>query len=259
MPKTKQVATEVIAMSKTESELSTKSQSADLRHQIQVIGFDADDTLWVNETFFRDAETHFCELMAEFVSADEAAKALFETEIGNLPVYGYGIKPFTLSLIETGLKITRGKLPIEIVDQLISAGKQMLQKPVELLPGVQETLAALATPYRLVMVTKGDLVDQERKLSKSGLEAYFHHIEIVSDKTPKQYRKLVKHLDIEPQQFLMVGNSPNSDILPVLEIGAHAFHIPFHTTWAHEANDSSIEHPNFQSFDRISEILDLLQ
>ena len=201
---------------------------------IQAIAFDADDTLWVNETLFRKAEEEFCELLKGYIDADSCNRLLFEVEMKNLPLYGYGIKPFTLSLIEAAIQFTNGKLPISIIEKLIAKGKAMLEAPVELLEGVEETLSKLYGNYRLVMATKGDLLDQERKLKKSGLEEYFHHIEIVSDKTPKQYLKLVKHLDIAPSHFLMVGNSVKSDILPVLEIGGHAFHIPFHTTWAHE-------------------------
>ena len=223
--------------------------------QIKVIAFDADDTLWINETFFRDAEAFFCELLDEYAPAEQAYQCLYETEIANLSLYGYGIKPFTLSLIEAALKLTDGELPIRIVEQLIAAGKEMLDKPVELLPGIEETLVRLAGSYRLVMATKGDLLDQERKLTKSGLESYFHHIEIVSDKTPRQYLKLVRHLDIQPAEFLMVGNSPRSDILPVLEIGSYAFHVPFHTTWAHEVFDEEIDNPRFKSFDHVTDIL----
>jgi putative hydrolase of the HAD superfamily len=226
---------------------------------IQVIAFDADDTLWVNETWFREAEEHFCELLADYMPADEAFRIVHETEMQNLPLYGYGIKPFTLSLIEAAIRVSGGQLPTKIVNQLIEAGKQMLQKPVCLLPGIEETLTALAGDYRLVMATKGDLLDQERKLLKSGLERYFHHIEIVADKTPLQYRKLVRHLDVTPQQFLMIGNSPRSDILPVLEIGAWAFHVPFHTTWIHEIADQEISHPRFRRFTNVREIPEFLQ
>ncbi|MDG2015357.1 MAG: HAD hydrolase-like protein, partial [Pirellulaceae bacterium] len=180
------------------------------------------------------------------------------TEMKNLPLYGYGIKPFTLSLIEAAVRISQGKLPTAMVEQLLNVGKEMLEKPVELLPGIEETLAHLSGDYRLVVATKGDLLDQERKLTQSGLQDYFHHIEIVSDKTPIQYQKLVNHLDIQADQFLMVGNSPRSDILPVLEIGAHAFLVPFHTTWVHEIPDDPIVHPNFRAFDAVQDILNYL-
>ncbi|MDH7446492.1 HAD family hydrolase [Aquimarina sp. 2201CG14-23] len=225
---------------------------------IKVIAFDADDTLWVNETFFRKAEEEFCLLVSEHISKEEANKLLFEVEMQNLDLYGYGIKPFTLSLIEAAIKVTNGKMNVQLVEKLIEKGKQMLQEPVELIDGIEDTLKYLSEKYRLVMATKGDLLDQERKLIKSGLEKYFHHIEIVSDKTEKQYRKLVDHLDIEASEFLMVGNSLKSDILPVLNIGAHAYHIPFHTTWEHEVHNGTIDHPNFKSLTKSGELLQYL-
>ncbi len=226
--------------------------------KIKVIAFDADDTLWVNETLFRRAEEELCDLLEEFMSREEASRLLFDVEMKNLPLYGYGIKPFTLSLIEAAITISNGDMKIALVEKLIEKGKQMLQEPIELIDGIDSTLGELSQRYRLVMATKGDLLDQERKLIKSGLEKHFHHIEIVSDKTEKQYRKLVSHLDIAEHEFLMVGNSLKSDILPVLNIGAHAFHIPFHTTWAHEMVDEEINHPNFRSFTKASELLEIL-
>ncbi|WP_103068103.1 HAD family hydrolase [Aquimarina sediminis] len=226
--------------------------------KIKVIAFDADDTLWVNETFFRKAEEEFCILLQEYMSKEEANKLLFDVEMQNLPLYGYGIKPFTLSLIEAAILVSNGNMKIDLVQKLIDKGKEMLQEPVELIDGIDETLHELSKKYRLVMATKGDLLDQERKLIKSGLENYFHHTEIVSDKTEKQYKKLVKHLDIKENEFLMVGNSLKSDVLPVLNIGAHAFHIPFHTTWVHEEVEDKIDHPNFRSFEKASELLQIL-
>ncbi|MEW7278924.1 HAD family hydrolase [Aquimarina sp. 2201CG1-2-11] len=226
--------------------------------KIKVIAFDADDTLWVNEPFFRKAEDEFCDLLQEYMSKEEANKLLFDIEMQNLPLYGYGIKPFTLSLIEAAIIISKGDMKIDLVQKLIEKGKTMLLEPIELIDGIAKTLEELSKKYRLVMATKGDLLDQERKLIASGLEKYFHHIEIVSDKTEKQYKKLVKHLDITPQEFLMVGNSLKSDVLPVLNIGGHAFHIPFHTTWVHEMIDEEITHSNFRSFSKASELLQVL-
>ncbi|WP_025742102.1 HAD family hydrolase [Aquimarina pacifica] len=226
--------------------------------QIKVIAFDADDTLWVNETFFRKAEEEFCILLEAYMPKEEANTLLFDIEMKNLPLYGYGIKPFTLSLIEAAITISKGNLETELIQKLIEKGKQMLLEPVELIDGIDRTLNELSKKYRLVMATKGDLLDQERKLIKSGLEKYFHHIEIVSDKTEKQYRKLIRHLDITEQEFLMVGNSLKSDVIPVLNIGAHAFHIPFHTTWVHEMVDQEVCHPNFKSFTQASELLTIL-
>lgn len=225
---------------------------------IQAIAFDADDTLWVNEPLFRETEARFCELLSDFMDADTCNRLLYEVEMRNLPLYGYGIKPFTLSLVEAAIEFSEGKLPIKVIEDILALGKDMLHAPVELIDGIQETLEGLWGKYRLVMATKGDLLDQQRKLIKSGLEPYFHHIEIVSDKTPKEYRKLVKHLDVLPDEFLMVGNSVKSDILPVLEIDAHAFHIPFHTTWEHELVKEPVSHPKFRLLNKATEMLDLL-
>ncbi|MAT89158.1 MAG: HAD family hydrolase [Flavobacteriaceae bacterium] len=225
---------------------------------IKVIAFDADDTLWVNEPLFRDAEERFCELMKDYLPSEACQKKLFEVEMKNLPLYGYGIKPFILSLIEAAITLSEGTIPLSVIQQLMDLGKEMLQAPVEVLDGIEATLKALAPHYELVMATKGDLLDQERKLNKSGLASYFHHIEIVSDKTETQYQKLVSQLDIHPEEFLMVGNSVKSDILPVLAIGAYAFHIPFHTTWAHELVKEPVEHPNFQLLSNATELKAIL-
>ncbi|GAB5400102.1 MAG: HAD family hydrolase [Aureisphaera sp.] len=225
---------------------------------IKAIAFDADDTLWVNETLFRDAELEFCALLKDFIDEEECNRRLFDMEMKNLPMYGYGIKPFTLSLIEAAITFSDGKVPNEIITEIIGIGKRMLEAPIQLIDGIEQTLKYLSTKYRLVMATKGDLLDQERKLIKSGLEPYFHHIEIVSDKQPKHYQKLVNHLDIFPGEFLMIGNSVKSDILPVLEIGGHAFHIPFHTTWEHERVSDPVIHPNFKELKEASEMLQIL-
>lgn len=226
---------------------------------LKVIAFDADDTLWVNEPLFRNAEEQFCELMQDFINTEACNQVLFKYEMQNLPLYGYGIKPFVLSLIEAGMAITNGALPPKIVTALINVGKQMLNAPVELLDGIEETLAGLTGRYRLVVATKGDLLDQQRKLIKSGLESYFHHIEIVSDKTPKEYQKLIHHLDIKNNQFLMVGNSLKSDVLPVLELGANAVHIPFHTTWEHEMVHEPVTHKNFVELNQAKALLELFR
>jgi len=201
---------------------------------IKVIAFDADDTLWINETYFREAEEVFAELLSKYETKNKIDQELFKTEIRNLVTYGYGIKGFVLSMIECGLVLSNYQLSQEKLGKIIAIGKEMLEKPVELLSGVEEVLQNLQGKYKLVVATKGDLLDQERKLEKSNLLKYFHHIEVMSDKKEKDYLKLVKHLDIKPSQFLMIGNSLKSDILPLLEIGSAAIHIPFHTTWMHE-------------------------
>lgn len=180
---------------------------------------------------------------------------LYKTEIANLPLYGYGIKGFVLSMIETVLRITEGKIDPVVISKAITLGQEMLNKPVVLLDGVEEVLKTLHGKYKLVVATKGDLLDQQRKLTKSGLDHYFHHIEIMSDKQEKDYQKLIKHLDCKPEAFLMLGNSLKSDVLPVLNIGGHAVHIPFHTTWVHESIDHTIEHANFYQMENLSEVL----
>ena len=225
---------------------------------IKVIAFDADDTLWVNEPYFRTAEKAFCELLKEYVPEEECNELLYKFEMQNLPLYGYGIKPFVLSLIEAAITISKKQIPLEIVSEIIAIGKEMLQMPVELIDGIEATLAHLSKKYLLVMATKGDLLDQERKLIKSGLEKYFHHIEVMSDKQPNNYQKLITHLDITPSQFLMIGNSLKSDVLPVLEIGSYAIHIPFHTTWEHEKLEEEVMHCNFKELKLASKLIDLL-
>jgi len=222
---------------------------------IKVVGFDADDTLWVNETYFRDAEMEFARLLAQFETTNTIDQELFKMEMDNLPLYGYGIKAFVLSMVEMALKLSNYNVSNEIIDAILNIGKDMLNKPVEVLEGVEETLKALSPQYRLVLVTKGDLLDQERKLEKSGLTQYFHHIEVVSDKHEANYSALLKHLDIRPSEFLMIGNSLKSDVLPIINIHAHAIHVPFHTTWIHE-QVSEVE-TNGKSYKTINSLLDL--
>lgn len=226
-----------------------------MKDLISVIAFDADDTLWINEPYFREAEEKFCALLQDFESPSYIMTTLFEIEIANLPIYGYGIKGFMLSMIETVIKITNGQAKPSLIDEALVIGKEMFSKPVVLLPGVVEVLGMLYGKYRLVIATKGDLLDQERKLEKSGLHHYFHHIEIMSDKQEKDYQKLLKHLDCKPEEFLMLGNSLKSDIIPVLAIGGHAIHIPYHTTWLHEHVDEEVEHPNFSQLTTLTEVL----
>ena len=226
-----------------------------MKNQITVIAFDADDTLWVNEPYFRETEEQFAGLLEDFMPRHSILAELYKTEIANLTLYGYGIKGFVLSMIETVLRITAGKIDPVVISRAIALGQEMLNKPVELLDGVEEVLKALHGKYKLVVATKGDLLDQQRKLTKSGLDHYFHHIEIMSDKQESDYQKLLKHLDCKPEAFLMLGNSLKSDVLPVLNIGGHAVHIPFHTTWVHEHIDHTIEHANFYQMESLSDVL----
>jgi putative hydrolase of the HAD superfamily len=226
---------------------------------IKVIAFDADDTLWVNEPYFQETEEKFCELLAPYLSKHTLSQELFKTEIGNLRLYGYGIKGYILSMIEAALQISSHTISNEVIAKIIQYGKELLEHPIELLDGVEETLEALKGKYKLVVATKGDLLDQRRKLHNSGLGKYFHHIEVMSDKQEIDYKDLVKRLEIDASQFLMIGNSLKSDVLPVLGIGAHAIHIPFHTTWAHEKIDHKVEHERMKSMERITEVLSLFK
>jgi len=226
---------------------------------IAVIAFDADDTLWVNEPYFQETEEKFCELLAPYLSRHTLSQELFKTEIANLKLYGYGIKGYILSMIEAALHISNNTISNETIAKIIEYGKELLEKPIELIDGVEETLEALTGKYKLVVATKGDLLDQRRKLHNSGLGRFFHHIEVMSDKQEKDYSDLVSRLDIKSSQFLMIGNSLKSDVLPVLGIGGHAIHIPFHTTWAHERVDYKVEHENFRDFERIGEVLSLFE
>lgn len=226
---------------------------------ISVIGFDADDTLWVNETYFREAEEAFCKLLAEFETPNKIDQELFKKEIGNLALYGYGIKAFTLSMVECALELSNYTLSNTKIEAIINIGKAMLDKPVVLLDGVKEVLEKLSKNYRLIVATKGDLLDQERKLEKSELTSYFHHIEVLSDKKEDNYSKLLKHLKVSPSEFLMIGNSLKSDVLPLVNIGASAIHVPFHTTWAHEmVTENETNGKNYKTIHTLREVLELL-
>jgi putative hydrolase of the HAD superfamily len=225
-------------------------------NNIKIISFDADDTLWVNETYFREAELEFGQLMQQYETINQIDQELFKVEIENLPIYGYGVKGFILSMVETAIKLSNEQVSIKTMQAIIDIGKGMLNKPVELLEGVEEVLKTLSQSHRLIMATKGDLLDQERKLEKSGLSPYFHHIEVMSDKKPTDYKKLLSHLDIKPDEFLMIGNSLKSDILPLLEIGAHAIHVPFHTTWQHEVVcQSEVNSEQYKTVENILQVL----
>ncbi|HPF97720.1 MAG: HAD family hydrolase [Flavobacteriaceae bacterium] len=226
---------------------------------IKVVGFDADDTLWVNETYFRDAEMEFAKLLAPYETANKIDQELFKMEIKNLPLYGYGVKGFVLSMVEMALKLSNYQVSATTVEAILNIGKDMINKPVELLEGVEEVLSRLSQKYRLILATKGDLLDQERKLEKSGLLQYFHHIEVLSDKKEADYSRLLNHLDIKPSEFLMVGNSLKSDILPLVNIKAHAMHIPFHTTWLHEqVGEHETNGKAYRTLNKLTDILPLL-
>jgi putative hydrolase of the HAD superfamily len=222
---------------------------------LKVIAFDADDTLFINETYFAETEEKFCALMEDYLSHQNISKELFKTEIDNLKLYGYGIKGYILSMIEAAMGISNNTIPVEVIEKILQYGKELLEKPIVLLDGVEETLEALHGKYKLVVATKGDLLDQRRKLHNSGLGKYFHHIEVMSDKQEIDYTDLIRRLEIKPSEFFMIGNSLKSDVLPVLAIGGHAAHIPFHTTWAHEKIDYEVLHSNFITYEKIADVL----
>jgi putative hydrolase of the HAD superfamily len=225
---------------------------------LKVIAFDADDTLFVNEPYFQETEQKFCAMMSDYLSKQGLSQELFKTEVDNLHLYGYGIKGYTLSMIEAAMKISNNTLSVEVIGKIIDFGKELLQRPIELLDGVEETLKALQGKYKLIVATKGDLKDQQRKLHDSGLGPYFHHIEVMADKQEVNYEKLLKRLEIESKEFFMIGNSLKSDVLPVLGIGGYAVHIPFHTTWEHEKISHTVKHPNFRTLEKISDVLEIL-
>ncbi|MBU2912891.1 MULTISPECIES: HAD family hydrolase [Reichenbachiella] len=222
---------------------------------IQTIAFDADDTLWHNEGLFREAETEFCRLLEDYMPQHSSVKELYRIELLNMTRYGYGIKAFMLSMIESAIEISGRTINVTDIEQILRIGKELLEKPVILLDDVEHVLSSLSEKYRLILATKGDLLDQRRKLQKSGLEKYFHHIEIMSEKKENDYQRVIQHLDINPAEFAMIGNSLKSDILPVLNLGGHAFHIPYHITWEHEKVDRKIEHKQLIQLTDIRQIL----
>jgi putative hydrolase of the HAD superfamily len=205
-----------------------------MRAKFNVIAFDADDTLWHNETLYSTTQEKFQQLLARYQGADLALEKLYATEMRNLEIFGYGIKGFTLSMIETAIELTQGRIEGREIQQIIDLAREMRRAPVQLLDHVADILPPLAETHMLMLVTKGDLFDQETKIAQSGLADHFAHIEIVSDKRQDTYEALLRKHHITPEGFLMVGNSLRSDILPVIAIGGAAAYIPYHLTWAHE-------------------------
>ena len=214
--------------------------------------------MWENETYFREAENDLCALLADYGTQEEIEQELFRIEMQNMPLYGYGVKAFGLSMMETALFVSNNSIEAHRIEQIVQIVKRMLDAPVVLLPDVEEVLKTLSAHYRLILATKGDLLDQERKLRKSALEGYFHHIEIMSDKTEKEYAALFSHLDVAPHEVVMIGNSLKSDVLPVLNIGGHAVYIPFHETWEFEKTEQKVEHPHCAELEKVSDLINWL-
>lgn len=201
---------------------------------VRVVAFDADDTLWHSQRGFDRVEREFRRLLAPYAARDELHRKLYETEMANLGAFGYGVKAFTLSLVETALAVSGGAVPATVIECLLDEGKRLLQEPVELLDGAAEAVEGVAAGHRLLLITKGDLLHQERKLAESGLSGLFDRVDIVSEKDATTYDRVITEEDVEPVDFLMVGNSLRSDVLPVLEVGGWAVHVPYPSTWAHE-------------------------
>lgn len=225
---------------------------------IKVIAFDADDTLWLNETYYKEAEKLFCKLLENYLPEEKVSEELYKTEVNNMQLYGYGAKAFTLSIIETALRISNMNISGEIIYSLLQNGKTLIDKPIELLEDIEYLLLNLKSRYTLVLATKGDLLDQQRKLNNSGLLQYFHHVEIMHDKNKAEYQKLINRLNIKAEEFLMVGNSLKSDILPVLDIGGLGVYIPFHTTWQHETIENDSSSNTYYTINKLIELLDIL-
>jgi putative hydrolase of the HAD superfamily len=223
---------------------------------ITTVGLDADDTLWHNETIFRLTQDRFVALLADHADHATLMARLAETEKRNLRLYGYGVKGFTLSMIETAMELTGGEAPASVVREILAAGREMLAHPVETLPGVDEALATLSESYRLVLITKGDLMDQERKLAASGLGDLFAAVEIVSEKDRHTYDRVFARHGTGADEAVMVGNSMRSDILPALEAGAWAVHIPYSITWAHEIAEAPEGHARYGALNSIDELPD---
>jgi putative hydrolase of the HAD superfamily len=226
---------------------------------LTTIGFDADDTLWQNEAIFRGVEDRFHGLLADHASPDHLADRLEAAERRNLGHYGFGVKGFTLSLIETAIEVTDGRVPASVIAELIAAGREMLEHPIALLPQVRATVTSLAADFRVVLITKGDLLDQERKLAQSGLGDLFNAVEIVSHKTPEVYRRVFARHGTGADQAMMVGNSLKSDVIPALEAGAWGVHVPQGPTWALEAADPPLGHPRFHSLDGLGALPGLIR
>jgi putative hydrolase of the HAD superfamily len=227
-------------------------------HGITAIGFDADDTLWQNETYFRMTEQRFAELLSDHGERHIISARLLDAERRNLRLYGYGVKGFTLSMIETAVEVTNGQVPASVVAEILSFGRQMLQNPVEPLPHVHETLEALAGRYRILLITKGDLFDQERKLAQSGLGDYFQAVEIVSEKTPRTYDRIFRRHADGAERAVMVGNSLKSDVVPVIAAGGWGVHVPHELTWLLEHEPAPEDSPRFRRIDSLAGLVPLL-
>ena len=226
---------------------------------LSTIGIDADDTLWQSEHFFKLTEARFVTLLSGFAERADLAARLLEAETRNLQFYGFGIKGFILSMIETAIDVTNGKVPAPVIQKILGAGREMLNHPILPLPQVQETLENLGKIFRLVLITKGDLFDQERKLAQSGLDEFFHGIEIVSDKKPQTYKRIFDRHGDGPDRAAMVGNSLKSDIVPAIAAGCWGIFIPHELTWTLEHVEAPAHHPRFKQLNGFNELYEFIK
>ncbi|MBZ9955717.1 MULTISPECIES: HAD family hydrolase [unclassified Mesorhizobium] len=227
--------------------------------ELTTIGFDADDTLWQNEQFFRMTEKRFAAMLADHGEEEHISARLLEAERRNLAVYGFGIKGFTLSMIETAIEVTQARVPASVISEILGAGREMLSHPIEVLPHARETVERLAGAYRLVLITKGDLFDQERKLAGSGLGDLFDAIEIVSDKNAATYARVFSRHGDGPARSMMVGNSLKSDVVPAIEAGGWGVHVPHELTWVLEHIEAPIAEPRFRQISDLGQLPELIE
>jgi putative hydrolase of the HAD superfamily len=222
---------------------------------IDIIGFDADDTLWHNEQLYHQAKKRFAQILEKYSSSKEASLRLDQSEVRNIEHYGYGIKSFALSMIETAVEVSNGQVAGDVIGELIAVTKQMLSADVDLVAGAEETLAVLSTKYALMLITKGDSYEQERKITRSGIDQYFRYLEVVGEKSEATYLKILGQYNLDPTKFLMVGNSLRSDILPVVRIGGRGVFIPNDLTWFHEhLSQDDIADLEFAELERLSQL-----
>lgn len=227
--------------------------------KFDTIAFDADDTLWENEAFYRMTQDRFAELLADYTERAHLDARLLAAERRNLGHYGFGIKGFVLSMIETAIEVTEERVPAKVIKELIDAGQEMLRHPILLLGGVEETIEALAGDHEILLVTKGDLLDQERKLAQSGLGEMFNGVEIVSDKNPGVYRDIFARHKVDPARAMMVGNSMKSDVLPPIEAGAWGIYVPHNITWEIEHAEAPEGHPKYRALDNLGALPELIE
>ncbi|GAB3501770.1 HAD family hydrolase [Spirosoma knui] len=227
---------------------------------MKLIAFDADDTLWVNEPNYVNVQQRLCDMLSHHIDQDTLTQQFYNTQIRNLQLFGYGAKGFTLSMIETAIELTDGAVSGREIQQIIDVSKELLTFPIDVLDGVYDVLDSLSKQYELMVLTKGDLFDQESKIARSGLGHFFSHVEIVSEKNEQSYQRILNRYGVKPEEFLMIGNSLKSDVLPVLTIGGHAIHVPYVITWAHERVDEDrLAGKSFTTLENIRDVLNWLE